>query len=51
MCAKCIELDGKIEHYEHIAALIYDESTTKQINKLVWEMKVLKLSFHPQGMQ
>lgn len=39
MCDKCVELDGKIEHYERVAASINDQLTIDRIKELVEQMK------------
>jgi hypothetical protein len=49
MCDKCIELDGKIEHYERIAASISDQLTIDRIKELVEQTKAQKAALHPQA--
>jgi hypothetical protein len=48
MCDKCIELDGKIEHYERVAASIPDQLTIDRIKELVEQTKAIKAALHPQ---
>jgi hypothetical protein len=48
MCDKCIELDGKIEHYERIAGSISDQLT--MIGSKNWwsKRRPKRRRFHPQ---
>jgi hypothetical protein len=48
MCDKCVELDGKIEHYERIRLSIADQITVDRIKELVAEMNAQKAKFHPE---
>ena len=48
MCDKCVELDGKIEHYERIRSSIADQLTVDRIKELVAEMNAQKAKFHPE---
>jgi hypothetical protein len=48
MCDKCTELDGKIEHYERIAASISDQLTIDRIKELVEQLKAQKAALHPE---
>jgi len=48
MCDKCVELDGKIEHYERISAAISDRLTIDRIKELVQQMKAQKSALHPE---
>ena len=48
MCDKCVELDGKIEHYERISASISDQLTIDRITELVQQMKAKKAAPHPE---
>ena len=47
-CVKCVELDGKIEHYERIGLSIGDQVTLDRIKELVAKMKAQKAEFHPE---
>jgi hypothetical protein len=49
MCDKCVELDGKIEHYERISASIGDQLTIDRLTQLVEQMKAQKAALHPQA--
>jgi FAD/FMN-containing dehydrogenase len=51
MCDKCIELDGKIEHYQRISASISDQLTVDRIKELVEKMKAQKAALHPEQEQ
>jgi hypothetical protein len=48
MCEKCVELDGKIEHYEHMASKTTDPDLLDGIQKLIKRMKALKALLHPE---
>ena len=48
MCDKCVELDGKIEHYERIRLSIADQVTVDRIKELVAEMNAQKAKFHTE---
>jgi hypothetical protein len=51
MCDKCVELDGKIEHYQRLADRIIDQRTIDGIKKLIEEMKAQKMALHPEQSQ
>jgi hypothetical protein len=42
MCDKCVELDGKIEHYRSLSSRITDQPTLDGIKKLIEEMNAQK---------
>jgi hypothetical protein len=48
MCAKCVELDGKIAHYERLCKSISDQLTIDRINELVKQIKAQKAALHPE---
>jgi hypothetical protein len=47
MCEKCIEIDGKIEHYQRLLSRITDERTVNEIKELLARMKARKARFIP----
>ena len=47
MCDKCVELDGKIEHYQRLSSTITDQRTLDGIKELVERMKAQKTALHP----
>jgi hypothetical protein len=47
MCDKCVELDGKIEHYRKIASLMTDQQTIDGLQALIERMEAQKVAFHP----
>ena len=47
MCEKCVELDGKIEHYRDIALRMTDEAMLRGINVLIERAKAHKEALHP----
>jgi hypothetical protein len=51
MCDKCIELDGKIEHYQHMASRSTDPDILYGIQKLIERMKARKAALHPDEEQ
>ena len=48
MCEKCVELDGKIEHYQYLARMVTDQPTLDAIQKLVEQLKADKVALHPE---
>jgi hypothetical protein len=48
MCEKCVELDGKIEHYEEMSARITDQRTLDGIKGLIKRMRAEKAALHPE---
>lgn len=48
MCEMCVELDGKIEHYERMASKTTNQSTLEGIQKLIKRMKGQKALLHPE---
>jgi hypothetical protein len=48
MCAKCIELDDRIAHYDKLARLVTDQRTLEGIASLTKEMKDEKVELHPK---
>ena len=48
MCDKCVELDGKIEHYERVSTSINDQLTIDRVKELVEQMKAQKAALHPE---
>jgi hypothetical protein len=48
MCDKCVELDGKIAHYERLSKSISDQLTIDRINELVKQIKAQKAALHPE---
>jgi hypothetical protein len=51
MCEKCVELDGKIEHYQRLSARIADQPTLDGIKELIERMKAQKAVLHPEQEQ
>jgi hypothetical protein len=48
MCDKCVELDGKIEHYQRMASRVIDPDLLDGIQKLIMRMKAQKALLHPE---
>jgi hypothetical protein len=48
MCDKCVELDGKIEHYQRMASRIIDPAMLEGIKELIERMKAQKVTLHPE---
>jgi hypothetical protein len=46
MCDKCVELDGKIEHYQRLSSTITDQRTLDGIKELIERMKAQKAALH-----
>jgi hypothetical protein len=51
MCEKCVELDGKIEHYQRMASRISDPAMLAGIKELIEGMKSQKAALHPEQEQ
>jgi hypothetical protein len=49
VCDKCVELDGKIEHYQRLSSRITDKATLDGIKELIERMKAQKADLHPEG--
>ena len=47
MCEKCVELDGKIEHYQKLSSLLTDQRTLEAIKQLIAPMEAEKQALHP----
>jgi hypothetical protein len=48
MCEKCIELDGKIDHYRRLAWRVTDPRTVDGINELIEKMMTEKVALHAE---
>jgi hypothetical protein len=48
MCDKCVELDGKIDHYRSLASRITDEAMIRGINILIARAEAQKAVLHPE---
>jgi hypothetical protein len=48
MCEKCVELDGKIEHYQRMSARITDQAALDGIKELIERIKSQKAALHPE---
>jgi hypothetical protein len=51
MCEQCVEIDGKIEHYQRLSSGITDQLTLDEIKKLIEQMKAQKAALHPEQEQ
>jgi hypothetical protein len=49
MCEKCVEIDGKIEHYLNLSSFVTDQRTLDGIKQLIAPLEVEKQVFHPEG--
>jgi len=48
MCDKCVELDGKIAHYQRMASRITDPAMLDGIIVLIERAKAQKAELHPE---
>jgi hypothetical protein len=48
MCEKCVELDGKIEHYKRIASRMDDRAMLDGIKELIAGLQAEKAALHPE---
>lgn len=51
MCEKCVELDGKIEHYERLSKGITDQAMLDGIKWLIERAETEKAALHPEQEQ
>jgi hypothetical protein len=51
MCEKCVEIDGKIEHYRGIASRNTDEAMLRGIKVLIERAKAQKAALHPEQIE
>ena len=51
MCEKCVEIDGKIEHYRGIASRNTDEAMLRGIKVLIERAKAQKSALHPEQIE
>jgi hypothetical protein len=47
MCAKCDELEGKIEHYRWFTTQALDSLTIDRIKRLIEDLQKVRASMHP----
>jgi hypothetical protein len=48
MCEKCVEIDGRIEHYQNLSSLVTDQRTLDAIKLLIARMEAEKQALHPE---
>lgn len=48
MCDQCVEIDGKIEHYQRMASRITDQAMLDGIKRLIDRMQAGKAALHPE---
>ena len=48
MCERCVELDGKIAHYQRLASRFTDQGLLDGIKELIERAKVEKDALHPE---
>jgi hypothetical protein len=48
MCEKCLEIDGKIEHYRGIASKITDQAMLRGIEVLIDRARARKAELHTE---
>jgi hypothetical protein len=52
MCDRCVELDGKIKHYERLAKVfVVDRTTLDRIEERVTKLRGEKAALHPEGVE
>ena len=47
MCERCVELDGKIAHYQRLASRFTDQGLLDGIKELIERAKDQKAALHP----
>lgn len=48
MCAKCVEFEKKIAHFQTLAGRIFDPLTIEGRNDLIGEIQAQKAALHPE---
>jgi len=48
MCDRCVELDGKIAHYQRMASRFTDQALLDGIKEMIERMKAEKSALHPE---
>ena len=48
MCDKCVEIDGKIDHYRSMSSRVTDQTTLDGIKQLIETMKAQKTAPHAE---
>jgi hypothetical protein len=48
MCEKCVEIEKKVEHYQHLASRITDRAMLDGIKELIERMQAQKVALHPK---
>jgi hypothetical protein len=48
MCDRCVELDGKIAHYQRMASRITDQAMLDGVKELIEREKTRKAALHPE---
>jgi hypothetical protein len=48
MCEKCVEIDGRIDHYGVLGSRITDPALLDGIKELVERLHDLKVALHPE---
>jgi hypothetical protein len=51
MCEKCVELEGKIGHYQRMASKITDQAMLDGIKELIEQMRAQRAALHPEQAQ
>jgi hypothetical protein len=51
MCAKCVEIDKRIEHFKKLHERLLEAQTLRSIEILIEELEAKKVSLHPEGNQ
>jgi hypothetical protein len=49
MCARCVEIDEKIEHFRVLSSRLLDPKTLRSIDILIEELEAKKVALHPEG--
>jgi hypothetical protein len=49
MCAKCVEIDKRIEHLKMLHSRLLDPQTLRSIEILIEALEAKKVALHPEG--
>jgi hypothetical protein len=49
MCARCVEIDKRIAHFQELRGRLLDPQTLRSLEILIEELESKKAALHPEG--
>jgi hypothetical protein len=49
MCAKCVEIDKRIAHFQELRGRLLDPQTLRSLEILIEELKATKVALQPES--